>query len=86
MFMLCDMDSILEYYGPRGYRIAQLDAGIMPGRAYLAAYAQGFGATGLTFYDEEVIRFFTPHAEGKQIMTMACLGNKARGFYKSNPD
>jgi hypothetical protein len=47
------------------YRAVQLEAGIIGGRLYLAAYAQRLGATGLTFYDDEVTRFFSPHAEGK---------------------
>ena len=39
--------------------------GLTGGRRYLAAYAQGFGATGLTFYDAEVVEFFSPHAAGQ---------------------
>ena len=38
----------------RGYREAQLDAGIVEGRLHLAAYALGAGATGMTFYDSEI--------------------------------
>jgi hypothetical protein len=38
----------------RGYREAQLDAGIVEGRLHLAAYALGAGATGMTFYDAEI--------------------------------
>ena len=40
--------------GDRGYRAALLEAGIVEGRLHLAAYAQGYGATGLTFFDDEV--------------------------------
>jgi hypothetical protein len=40
--------------GDRGYREAQLDAGIVEGRLHLAAYALGAGATGMTFYDSEI--------------------------------
>ena len=32
------------------------------GAALLFAYALGLGASGLTFYDEEVTRFFGPPA------------------------
>ena len=46
----------------RGYRAAQLEGGITGGRLYLAAYAQRFGATGLTFFDDEVTEFLSPHA------------------------
>jgi hypothetical protein len=45
---------------------------------YLAAYAQGLGATGLTFYDDEVTRFFSPHAEGKSAIFLVALGHTAR--------
>jgi SagB-type dehydrogenase family enzyme len=38
----------------RGYRDAQLDAGIVSGRLHLAAFALGIGATGMTFLDSEV--------------------------------
>jgi nitroreductase len=38
----------------RGYREAQLAAGMVEGRLHLAAYALGVTATGMTFYDSEV--------------------------------
>lgn len=38
----------------RGYRNAQLDAGIVEGRLHLAAYALGIGASGMTFVDSEI--------------------------------
>jgi hypothetical protein len=38
----------------RGYRDAQLAAGIVEGRLHLAAYALGLGASGMTFADKEV--------------------------------
>ena len=60
------MDALLAAYGNRGYRLANLEAGLIGGRAYLAAYASRFGASGLTFYDREVVRFFSPHAEGSR--------------------
>jgi hypothetical protein len=45
---------------------------------YLAAYAQRFGATGLTFLDDEVIDFFSPHARGKDVMFLIALGKSVR--------
>ena len=36
-------------FGNAWSRAAQLEAGIIGGRMYLAAYTQGFGASGLTF-------------------------------------
>ena len=41
---------------------------------YLAAYAQRFGGSGLTFFDDEVIEFFSPHAAGKSAMFLVALG------------
>jgi SagB-type dehydrogenase family enzyme len=38
----------------RGYREAQLRAGVAEGRLHLAAYALGIGASGMTFLDTEV--------------------------------
>jgi len=38
----------------RGYREAQLAAGIVEGRLHLAAYSLGAGATGMTFLDSEI--------------------------------
>jgi hypothetical protein len=53
-------DDMLAAYGDRGYRLVNLEAGLIGGRAYLAACAQGFGASGLTFYDREVAQVFSP--------------------------
>ena len=38
----------------RGYREAQLAAGIVEGRLHLASYALGIGASGMTFLDSEI--------------------------------
>ncbi len=78
LYSLCDLESVLVQLGARGYRAAQLEGGIAGGRAYLASYAQGFGATGLTFLDGEVVDFFSPHAAGKAVMFLVALGRSAR--------
>ena len=78
IFLLSDLGPILERFGNRGYRAAQLDASITAGKIYLAAYAQKLGATGLTFYDDEVTDFFSPHAQGKSVMFLVALGKRAR--------
>jgi SagB-type dehydrogenase family enzyme len=49
---------ILDVLGSRGYRAAQLEAGIVSGRLALSAFALGLGATGLTFIDDLVSRYF----------------------------
>jgi SagB-type dehydrogenase family enzyme len=76
VYFLADLAPVLECFGNRGYRAAQLEAGILGGKLYLAAYAQGFGATGLTFFDDDVTKFFSPHAEGKSVMFLVALGHK----------
>jgi SagB-type dehydrogenase family enzyme len=61
-FHSADLDGVLGTLGARGYRVAQLEAGIASGRLSLAAFALGCGATGLTFFDEPVRRFFATTA------------------------
>ena len=61
----------------RDYRAAQLEAAIEGGKLYLAAYALGLGATGLTFFDDDVTRFFSPHAAGKAVMFLTAVGHPA---------
>lgn len=78
VFFIADLARVLAQLGNRGYRAANLEAGIVGGRLYLAAYAQGFGASGLTFYDEEVVRFFSPHARGKDAIFVTALGRSAK--------
>lgn len=74
VFFLADLKRILEEYGNRGYRAVQLEAGAIGGRMYLAAYAQHLGASGLTFFDDEVIEFFSPHADGKSAIFLLAIG------------
>jgi SagB-type dehydrogenase family enzyme len=83
VFFLADLDSILEAYGNRGYRLANLEAGLIGGRLYLCAYAQRFGATGLTFYDKDVVDFFSPHALGKDAIFVTALGRSVKGPARS---
>jgi SagB-type dehydrogenase family enzyme len=78
VFFLTDLQSILQRFGNRGYRAVQLEAGMLSGKLYLAAYAQRLGATGLTFYDDDVTRFFSPHAEGKSAIMLVALGKSAK--------
>jgi SagB-type dehydrogenase family enzyme len=78
IFFLADLQPILQRFGNRGYRAAQLEAGILSGKLYLAAYAQRLGATGLTFYDDDVTQFFSPHAQGKRVMMLVAIGKSAK--------
>jgi SagB-type dehydrogenase family enzyme len=74
IFFLANLERILERYGNRGYRAVQLEAGAIGGRIYLAAYAQHLGATGLTFFDDDVVNFFSPHAKSKSAIFLLAIG------------
>ena len=77
IYFLADLGPILARHGNRGYRIAQLEASITAGKLYLAAYALRLGATGLTFFDDDVTSFFSPHAQGKSVMFLMALGKSS---------
>ncbi len=74
LYWLADLEPILERLGNRGYRAAQLEAAIGGGKAYLASFALGLGASGLTFFDDEVTRFFSPRTAAKSVMFLMALG------------
>jgi SagB-type dehydrogenase family enzyme len=76
IYFLARLDATL---GERAYRVVNLAAGLAGGRAYLAAYGLGFGASGLTFYDAHVVEFFSPHAAGKDAIFVTALGRSAAG-------
>ena len=76
-FFMADLTRILEKYGNRGYRAAQLEAGILGGKLYLSAHSLGLGASGLTFYDDAVTHFFSPHAAGQSPMFVIPIGKTA---------
>jgi SagB-type dehydrogenase family enzyme len=78
VFFLADLHSILATSGNRGYRATQLEAGILGGRLYLAAYALHLGATGLTFFDDSVTNFFSPQAADKSAIFLVALGRGMR--------
>ena len=63
----------------RGYREAQLAAGLVEGRLHLAAYAQGASASGMTFLDAAI-----PDLLGEQVeaLLFTCVGVPE---YKAKP-
>jgi SagB-type dehydrogenase family enzyme len=77
VFFMADLGDVLQRFGNRGYGAAQLEAGTVGGKMYLCAYAMGLGASGLTFYDDEVTAYFAPHADGKSAMFVVALGQTA---------
>jgi SagB-type dehydrogenase family enzyme len=78
VYFLADLNRALTRFGNRGYRAAQLEAAIMGGKFYLAAYAQRLGASGLTFFDDDVTEFFSPDAAGKSVMFLIALGRSVK--------
>jgi SagB-type dehydrogenase family enzyme len=77
VFFMADLERVLQHFGNRGYRAVQLEAGILGGKMYLCAGALGLGASGLTFYDDEVTAFFAPPAAGKSAIFVVALGHTA---------
>jgi SagB-type dehydrogenase family enzyme len=71
---MTDLERTLRSFGNRGYRTAHLEAGLLGGRAYLAAYSLGRGATGLTFYDDDTTAFLQPHCGQMSPLLMVAVG------------
>lgn len=69
-FHCADLDPIFESLGSRGYRAAQLEAGVVSGRLSLCAFALEMGATGLTFFDEPVSQFFETSDEAMLVTSV----------------
>jgi SagB-type dehydrogenase family enzyme len=76
IFILGDLGAVLETLGNRGYRAAQLEAGIRTGRVYLGAVAGDLAATASTFYDDDVTRFLAP-GTGKSALLASAVGYPA---------
>jgi hypothetical protein len=77
VFAMANLDAVLARHGNRGYRAAQLEAGIRIGRVYLSAFARGLGATASTFYDNDVTAFLAPQ-ERLSPMLCAAVGRRYR--------
>ena len=69
----------LDALDDRGYREAQLGAGLANGRLHLAAFARGIGASGMTFYDSEIASFLGEPLAG---LIFTCVGVPA---YRNTP-
>ena len=78
VYLLADVDALIDALGNRGYRLVQLEAGLTLGRLYLATYAhRDLGGLGLTFYDDLVSDHLSPRAEGQTPMTLFAFGRRA---------
>jgi SagB-type dehydrogenase family enzyme len=78
VYALSDLTSALRLLGDRGYRAAQFEGALQGGRLYLGSYALGLGATGLTFYDDDVVRFFAQGAEPDSVLFLTAIGHAVR--------
>jgi SagB-type dehydrogenase family enzyme len=80
VYLLADVDRIVEAVGNRGYRVAQLVGGIALGRLYLATYAhRTLGGRGFTFYDDLVTDHLSPRAANQTPMTLFAFGTPVDG-------
>jgi SagB-type dehydrogenase family enzyme len=75
-YYLTALGPVLERYGNRGYRLAQLECSLYAGRLHLATHALGLRAVGSTSLDDEVTEFFSPHAAGKSYMFVTVFGRR----------
>ena len=71
VFQVADLEAIVERLGDRGYRWAQLEAGIRAGRLQIGAFMRGWGAAASTFYDDEVSRLLDTH---ESALLMVAIG------------
>jgi SagB-type dehydrogenase family enzyme len=77
-YYLTALPPVLERYGNRGYRLAQLECSLAAGRLHLGAHALGLRAVGSTSFDDEVTAFFSPHGAGKSYMFVTVFGRRRR--------
>jgi SagB-type dehydrogenase family enzyme len=78
-FLAADLERLVATAGDRAYRAAHLEAGVAAERLQLAAFCANAGASGLTFFDEEVRTFF---ATSKWPMLTVAVGVPA---YEARP-
>lgn len=75
VYLMTHLDDVVGRLGNRGYRAAQLEAGITLGRLYLAAAAhRTLGGTGLTFFDDLVTDTLSPVAAEQTPTTLFGFG------------
>jgi SagB-type dehydrogenase family enzyme len=77
-FHCAALGDVIERNGARGYRSALLEAGTAMGRLQLAAYALGHGASGITFYDDEVSAFLRTEASPMLVTTVGVPSYRPR--------
>ena len=78
VFHCARLEPILQALGARGYRAAQLEGGVAAERLQLAAFTLGFGATGVTFLDDDVSAFFGTSAAPMLAVAVGVPAYRAR--------
>jgi len=73
-YYLCELAPILETYGNRGYRLAQLEAALYAGRLHLATHAVGLRGLDLTALDDEVVEFLAGDAAKTSYLFVSVFG------------
>jgi nitroreductase len=76
VFQVADLDEVIAGLGDRGYRWAQLEAGIRAGRLQIGAFMRTWGAAASTFYDDEVSKLLAAEAAP---LLMVAIGPRATG-------
>ena len=74
VWQMADLDDTFARLGDRGYRWAQLEAGIRAGRLQIGAFMRGWGAAASTFYDEEVSKLL---GTDEQPLLMVAVGRRS---------
>ena len=75
VWQMADLSGRDRRLGDRGYRWAQLEAGIRAGRLQIGAFMHGWGAAASTFYDEEVSKLLG--TEDLSPLLMVAIGPRA---------
>jgi SagB-type dehydrogenase family enzyme len=78
IFHCAPVADLVRSAGERIYRLALVEAGAVSGRIHLLAQAYGLGATGLTFYDDEVRRYFDTPADPLLVTSVGVPAYRAR--------
>jgi nitroreductase len=73
-----DLDDVLGRLGDRGWRSAHMGSAIAAGRLEVAAQALALGATGLTFYDDELVELFGLDGRRTAVTYLAAAGRPLR--------
>lgn len=77
-YYLTELDELLEHYGNRGYRVAQLTSALAANRLHIGTHALGLGAVGSTSFDDEVVEFLAPDSPGAAYLFITVFGKRKK--------